>query len=76
MIGRCAYMLCHSAGGEEHTGTPLDEETLLGIGVVAYPELVKVRHQAIIDTASAAGAALDNQIGILGTDAFKGLAQS
>ena len=65
VVGRCTHMLSHSAGGEEHRGTPLDEEALLGIGVVTHPELLEIGHQTIVHTATTTCTALDDEFGIL-----------
>ena len=76
MVGRGADVLCHSHRGEEMAGAPLDEESLLGIGVVGAPELVKVRHEAPVDASAAAAAQLDDEVGMCGANALQSLAQS
>ena len=63
-------MRCHSDGGEEIGSSPLHIDTLQGIGIVAYPELVEVRQHSVVGTTAATGTCLDGKVGIFGTDAL------
>ena len=76
VVGRGTHVLGHGESREEHAGAPLDEEALLGIGVVAYPELVKVGHEAVVDAAATAGTVLHDEVGIFLADALEGLEQT
>lgn len=69
-------MLRHGVGGEEVRRAPLDEHALQGIVVVRHPELVEVRHQAVVRTAAARSAVLNDDVGVLGADAFKNRQQT
>ena len=70
MIGGSTDMRCHSDGGEEIGSSPLHIDTLQGIGIVAYPELVEVRQHSVVGTTAATGTCLDGKVGIFGTDAL------
>ena len=76
VVGRGTDVLSHCHSGEEVAGAPLDEEALLGVGVVGAPELIEVRHEAPVDTSSTAGAQLDDEVGMGGTNAFECAAQA
>ena len=75
VVGRSAHMLRHRHRREEVAGAPLDEEALLGVGVVAHPELVEVGQCAPVHASAAAGAELDDEVGIGLADALQGAPQ-
>ena len=56
--------------GKKQEVPPLHIDTLQGIGIVAYPELVKVRQHSVVGTTAATGTCLDGKVGIFGTDAL------
>ena len=57
-------------------GTPLYEQTLLGIGIIANPELIEIRHKAPVHTSATTGAKLDDKVGMGCAYALKRTAQS
>ena len=75
-VGHAADVLCHGVGGEEVAGAVLYVDALQGIVVVAHPELVEVRQQAVVGAAATRGAVLNDQVGILRADALQGLDES
>ncbi len=76
VVGRGAHMAGHGARRVEVGGAPLDEDALQGIGVVTRPELVEVRHHAIVLASATRAASLHDEVGILGADALQHLAQA
>ncbi len=63
----------HHLCREEIACAPLHIHTLQGVGIVAHPELVEVRHISPVGTSATRSAVLYNQVGILLTDTLAGL---
>ena len=76
MIWHGRDMARHCYGWEEITGAPLHEDALKGVGIVAYPELIKVREQSVVCSSSAGSAVLYYHVRILCPDSLQYLYQS
>ena len=71
---RCSRdMRSHCDGGEEITGSPLHVDTLQGIGIIAYPELIEVWQNTPVGTTATRSTGLNGKVGILGTNTLANL---
>ena len=68
MVGNGTDVRSHGDSREEIRSAPLHVDALEGIGIVTNPELVEPGQDAVTCTTTAAGAGLDDQVGILGAD--------
>ena len=67
---------CHGNGRVEVRCSPLHAHTLQSIGIVAHPELIEVREQAVVDTSATRSTVLNDHIRIFLTYALAGLDQA
>ena len=68
-------MTCHGDGWEEIAGSILHIDTLQGIRIVTYPELIKTTETSPVGTSTTTGTALDNDILVLSTDTIDNLSK-
>ena len=76
VVRSCTDMRSHRHGREEIAGSPLHVDALECVGIIAHPELIEVRQNAIVGTSSTTGTSLNNHLWILRTNALAHLLES